>query len=613
MGFPSEDCSHLAQYDQEKIATAFDRADDNADTVLFRLHQGEDRKRYATNFMGLRTTYEQLDAEIDRVARALKGFGIAQGEYVSIALPNIKESILYIYGCWRIGAAANLIDPRTNGKGIAERVRRTRSKLLVTVLDICDPKIDEVLDELPTVIVVGPCDSVVQYRKLKPTMGALLYKAKKKRFREARAGAWAAGSYIWHTDFIRQYTFEGELRKEYSRDMPAAILYTSGTASDGVIKGAVHTHYSFNAAPGAFQYSVRPEEYKKGFTFGGFIPFFSAYGALCGMHSCLCAGLEILLVPIFDPNKFDRLVLREKPSIFLGVPRFFEQLADSPKLRKKSRRLSFIKIPVSGGDKISPASLEKINEALVRNGYEGGLRIGYGSTEFGGSISVMRYYHPHSAAFNWRAEGNVGVLLPGTRAMVVDPETMRELPYGEDGELLVHSQSMMLGYYGAPEATEEITYIAPDGVKYYRMGDKGHLDEQGCFHFVDRYKRSMMRPDGHTVHPSPIENAIMSHAAVDNCAVVGLRAEESAAGVIPSAFVVLRGSYETEEAKRNVLREIDALCLQLLPERDRAIAYKAVEELPYTLMGKIHFRELEKEPFDENSFVITDFAFFPKK
>ncbi|MCL2301199.1 MAG: acyl--CoA ligase [Firmicutes bacterium] len=608
MGVSSAADPHLAHYDREGLQSAFERIDRNADEFMFGLHHGRQRKDYALNFMGVRTTYEQLDAEVERTARALCGFGIRQGQYVSIALPNLKEAVVYIYACWRIGAVANLIDPRTNGQGILERVQRTGSKLLVTVMNICEPKIDEILERLTVrrVVLVCPSDSLQPCRSIGATLGFFIYRRKKQDFAKRKLMA-AGGKYIWHTDFIRAYTYKDDLRAIYQPGLVAAVHYTSGTASDGVIKGAVITHKAFNAAPCAFKYSVRPEEYQRGSTFGGFIPFFSAYGALCGMHASLCGGLELLLVPMFDPNKFAGLLLHLKPNIFLGVPRFHEQLTEHPMLQKKNSRLSFVKIAISGGDRISPASLERINETFARSGCKSGLRVGYGSTELGGSIAVMPYYEPEKDDFPWRKDGNVGYLLPHCRGMVIDPDTGRELPFGQDGELCVHSASQMEAYLGLPEATREITFIGPDGAKYYRMGDKGHLDGTGCFYFTGRYKRSMMRPDGHTVHPAPIENVIMSHPAVESCAVAGLRLRQDSAGAIPAAFVVLRGDVPAKEDSISILREIDRLCLQRLPERDRAIAYKAVKSLPYTPMGKIHFRALEQEPFSPDDFLITDF------
>jgi long-chain acyl-CoA synthetase len=609
-GYASKEHPHLAQYDPEDVATV--RRDDieqTADAFMFSHHKGLLRNGYATRFLGAHTTYHQLDAQIDRVGRALMGYGVRQGDFVSILLPNTNEIVQYIYACWRIGAVACPMDPRTNSLGILARVKQTNSKLLITLMDICADKVHPILRELPVdrVVVTSPVDSLPVFSGLKPALANLIYAFKKHRFQKGMGK-----KYIWHKDFIRQYTYEGDIRAKYEPDMPAAVLYTSGTASDGAIKGAVHTHRALNAMYRAIFSTLK--DWKRGDTFGGFIPFFSAYGLFCGLHTTLCPGVEIILTPAFRPEKFTQLVLREKPNIFMGVPCWFETLARSPQLKGRSRRLSFMKMPICGGDKISPASLEMINKAFIRNGCPiSGLRGGYGATEFGGSISVMPRYEPFKDGFDWKKEGNVGFLLPNFEAMVIDPDTLEELPYGVDGELCVRGLSMMLEYYGLPKETEEITFIAKDGKKYYRMGDKGHLDERGCFYFVDRYKRSMMRPDGHTVHPSPIENTIMKHHAVSNCAVVGLKYPAATAGVIPSAFVMLEKAHQgLDEAQiRDLLLDIDSLCLKHLPERDRAIAYTVVDSLPYTLMNKINFRHLEKEPFDTARFVITDFAFFP--
>ena len=610
---------HLLQYPGRDMEEEFRRYDMNADDFMFGLNKhGEardcyaTRDGYATNFMGVRTTFGQLDVEVERVARALYGYGIRQGDFVSFAMPNLKESIVYFYACFRIGAIANLCDPRTHGGGILERVKRTNSRLLITVFNICEPKIDDILDELPceNVILVSPSDSLKIGLKLVPTLGKIMYDVKKKKFEKQKFGPGC--KYMWHTDFIKNYTHADDIRPGYHSNLVAAVPYTSGTGSDGVIKGCMITHRAFNAAPCAFKPAMRRQDWPAGATFGGFIPFFSAYGALSGMHTALCGGMEIILVPIFETTKFAEMLLKYKPNVFLGVPRFHEQLAEYPKLQKKSKRLSFVILPIAGGDKFSPASLERVNETYKRNGYSGGVQIGYGSTELGGSIAVMPHYEPGDTDFPWQEEGNVGILLPSCRALAIDPDTEEILPFGVDGELCVHSFSQMERYLDMPEATGEITFYGPDGTKYYRMGDKGHIGENGCIYFTDRYKRSIMRPDGHTVHPSPIENVIMEHEAVEICAVVGLRRPSGIAGTIPSAFVVLREGYGTEEAKKEVLLDIDRLCLRKLPERDRAIAYRAVDEVPYTPMGKIHFRELEKEMFEPGNFLLTDLAFFPE-
>ena len=602
---------HMKQY--ELAERAFECIHRTADEYMFGGQHGDDWEDYALNFMGVRTTYRQLEQEVEYAARSLFSYGIRQGDYVTFVMPNLKQTVVYVYACWRIGAVANMIDPRTNPEGILERSNSKDAKLFITVLDIWEDSIAPIAERLmaKNIILVSPADSLRGSKgnyKLKAVLGRLLYSAKIKKFNAAHPG----GKYIWHADFVRGYTYLEDIRADFKHYMPAAVLYTSGTASSGVIKGAVMSHEGINAATCAIYYAAKAEDRRRQDTFGGFVPFFAAYGLMSGMHACLSGGLEILLVPVFDHNKAADMILKLKPNSFLGVPRFHEQLADHPKLQRKNRRLAFIKNPIAGGDRISPASIARVNEAYARSGSKTGLRVGYGSTELGGSIAVMPSYKPESGDFlEWKEEGCVGFVLPTCKAIVIDPDTGEILPFGADGELCASSLAQMECYWGLPDETDEITFIGPDGTKYYRMGDKGHLDEEGNFFFVDRYKRSLMRPDGFTVHPAPMENVVSSHAAVENCAVVGLTRKENTAGTIPTAFVILRPGYDSPEKQREILLDIDQLCLKRLPTYYRPLAYRAVTELPYTLMGKIDFRTLEKEAFDPANFMIADYEFFP--
>ena len=151
----------------------------------------------------------------------------------------------------------------------------------------------------------------------------------------------------------------------------------------------------------------------------------------------------------------------------------------------------------------------------------------------------------------------------------------------------------------------KISFKDINGVLFYRTGDKGYVSKSGQLHIVDRYKRAMMRPDGHTVHAMPIEEVLMSRDMVRACAVVGLKLRQGS-GVIPTAFIVLN---EFNGDFKNIVAELDLYSKQKLPDRDRAIAYVAIEKIPYTSNGKVNYSELERFYIDEVNAVITDFTF----
>lgn len=262
--------------------------------------------------------------------------------------------------------------------------------------------------------------------------------------------------------------------------------------------------------------------------------------------------------------------------------------------------MSFLNIPVTGGDKISPSTLSDINKKLAERGSVCKLKVGYGSTELGGVLSTTldhKCYVP----------GSVGTVLPGGAVKIVDPDTLKELPYNTDGEIYAHSATQMLNYLNNPKETENILHIDENGVRYYKTGDKGHITEDGIVFIVDRYKRLMKRPDGHQVHASPIENVLNSHTDVLQCAVVGISQKGLKTGSIPTAFVVRKQSSTTDE---EFAYELDKYCKVRLGERECALAYTFIEKMPYNTMGKIDFKLLEKNTFDTIKAIIVDRAFF---
>lgn len=310
------------------------------------------------------------------------------------------------------------------------------------------------------------------------------------------------------------------------------------------------------------------------------------------MNNSLCSGWKIILIPRFKPNQFGNLLVKHKAVSALGVPRFWSDFAEA----NLNIDLSFLKNPVCGGDKISPSEVRKINQYMLSHNANR-LKIGYGASEFGGGIAI-------TAENGSYAQNSTGEILPGVIGMVIDPDTGKKMKYNEKGELCFHSPTMMDGYLNNEVETKNLVIIK-DGLKFYRTGDKGYINENGCVFIVDRYKRVMMRPDGHTVHATPIENVIMEHTAVEVCAVVGIPLD-SGAGVIPTAFIKL--SNQTVNSKQ-IIDEIDNLCTRKIPERDKAHAYIIIDTMPYTPMGKVDYRALEQFRFSDVDYIVKDHTF----
>lgn len=591
-GYASIDKPWLKYYPNN----VYDTVTENIDEKIFDFMHSkniDDLNDYALSYFGRKITYGEMFREIENYAKILKGYGIGKNDIVSLCLPNIPETVYLKYALNRIGAISNMIDPRQSSQNILSFVNDTNSKLLFCILDACELKINPIIDKLKVddVVILSVSDSLNMNTNLTSSMVNLMYKIKKNDYINKNKNY--KSKYKFNDDLNKFYTDYLNVDTNYEPDDVATIMYTSGTT--GTAKGAMLTNEAYNTMHNQLQYTA---DFRRKDTFFGAIPFFSAYGSFCGMHNSLCSGQEIILLPKIDPNKIDKTLLKYKPNISFLVPGYWESFSNSKKANKKD--LSYMKIIVAGGDKWAPASINIVNDFLKKQNCEHKARVGYGATEFGGAVSVV----PESDLY---IAGSAGLVLPSCNAMVIDRETNEELKYNEIGEICISSPTMMKGYINKEEETNQLV-IVKNNEKFYKTGDQGYINEDGIIFVIDRYKRSMMRPDGHTVHATPIENTILENENVEKCCVVGLKIGDKA-GDIPTAFIKVKNKTNIED----FINELDNYCLKYLAERDRALAYVLVDEMPYNLMGKIDYRKLEQMNIKDLDIIVVDNTFFKEK
>lgn len=597
---PSLDNAHLVNYPENAREDILDGIYQKMVDFMFERTENYDNT-IAIEYFGIKISYKEMKEKIVEYAKSLNKFGVQKGDFVSICLPNIPEEVYLKYAVNMVGAVSNMIDPRTNPEGIKDRVNFSKSKLLFTVQDICKDKIDIVKDKMKVekIISISPSHALPK-SIIEQTLSTLpinvLYSLKNyiERTRELKD---TSGIYEQFDSFLKlAQLHEGNYSALYEENQPVTALYTSGTTAD-TMKAGLFSNENYNAMVKSMRYGS--DYIHPGKRFLGAIPFFSAYGSFCGFHHSFANAWNVILIPKFKPQDYAKLILKTGSNAALGVPKFWDQLAAT---KIKDDTCKNIEIPVTGGDWISTKSIDSINAALKDGGSKVSIKIGYGATEFGGVVSTTSddaiKYNPES----------VGIVLPPNDVMIIDPKTGKELGYNQAGELCVSGPTMMLGYLNNQEATDAIT-VYKNGKKYYKTGDKMEINEYGDLIYRDRYKRVMMRPDGHTVACSPIENIIMSHPLVANCAVVGVKISEDSNGTIPTAFVQLK---DHDQAENDIAQNIDQYCLERLGERERALVITFVDRIPYTMNGKVNFRELASRKFEDMDIYIMENTFFEK-
>ena len=521
----------------------------------------------ALDYYGRKFTYADLIVNVKKTAAALRGVGVQKGDIITVVSVMTPEVIALFYAADMIGATLNLVDPRYSVEGIHEYIEEVDSHLLVclnVVYERCRQAAKRT--NVEKVIVLSPADSL-------PPVMAVGYK-----LTTPDKNKYASNVIRWK-QFIKGGEGQSTAAEPYDPDHACVVVHTGGTT--GSPKGVMLTDNSFNAI--AQQFRAYDKLFHRGQKLMNIMPPFIAYGYACGVHLPLVLGFTVIIVPNLDPAKLGSLVLKYKPEHMFGVPAHYQQLAADPKLRDKD--LSFILNYAAGGDSIARGAEQTVNDFLAAHGVRYPIAKGYGMTEVASAATV--------AAGSNNKLGSVGIPMVNTLVAAFEPGTDKELPIGERGELCISGPTNMKGYYNKPDETDMILRRHPDGRIWVHTGDIGYLDEDGFVFLDSRIKRLIIRHDGFKVFPSMIENVVSRHPAVHQCSVVGCTDKDHVQGRLPFVYIVLKA--DTTAKKKQVIRELERMCAEELPEYVQPVAYKFISSMPMTPVGKIDYRQLEAD------------------
>ena len=521
----------------------------------------------ALDYYGRKFTYADLIVNVKKTAAALRGVGVKKGDIVTVVSIMTPEVIALFYAADMIGATLNLVDPRYSVEGIHEYIEEVDSHLLVclnVVYERCRQAAKRT--NVEKVIVLSPADSL-------PPVMAVGYK-----LTTPDKNKYASNVIRWK-QFIKGGEGQSITAEPYDPDHACIVVHTGGTT--GSPKGVMLTDNCFNAL--AQQFRAYDKLFHRGQKLMNIMPPFIAYGYACGVHLPLVLGFTVIIIPNLDPAKLGSLVLKHKPEHMFGVPTHYQQLAADPKLRDKD--LSFIINYAAGGDSLSRGAEQTVNDFLAAHGARYPIAKGYGMTEVSSAATV--------AAGLDNKPGSVGIPMVNTIIAAFEPGTDRELPIGERGELCISGPCLMKGYYNKPEETAILLRRHPDGRVWAHTGDMGYLDEDGFVYLDSRIKRMIIRHDGFKVFPSMIENVVSRHPAVHQCSVVGCTDKDHTQGRLPFVYIVLKADITAK--KKQVIRELERMCAEELPEYVQPVAYKFISSMPMTPVGKVDYRQLEAD------------------
>lgn len=509
-------------------------------------------------FMGKKITYRELEASVNRFAKALTAIGVKAGDKVSMLLPNMPQFVIADYAVMRIGAVAVMNNPLSTEEELTRQLNDSDSTVLIT-LDLRLP-LALALRKKTGVRSVIACH-ITDYlpfpgNKLFPYVQPNLYRK--------------IGSEPGIYEFLALLEKNPGTQAENSArwEEVGALLYTEGTT--GPSKGVMLTHANISCNTQQFR-SWLPDLKDGKESILAVFPFFHSFGWTGVQHLSILAGWTDILVPHPEPQAILEIMGKHKPTLLPGMPVVFRSLLACEEFRRMN--LSSIKAFLSGAAPLHPHVISNL-EAL-----KGGPVINiYGLTEIG----PMGAATPCAEAE--KPEG-AGLPLPGIDLRIVDAETgTRVLPAGEAGEICFKGPQVMKGYYKKPE---ESASVLKEG--WFFTGDIGLIDKDGCLTVLGR-KQDLVVTGDCTIYPEEIDEALLACSKILDACAIGI--PEGPGGGTIKAYVVLKPG-ETADPE-----EIIAHCRKSLAPEKVPQDIEFIDALPKNAVGAVlrrKVRELDRK------------------
>ncbi len=475
---------------------------------------------------GANLTYRQVHAAACRMGLALQALGLQRGQRVCLLLPDSPELVAAFFGGIRIGAVPVALNTRLGPAGYRYLIDDSQARILVAHHELM-PRIRSIradLSRLDHVVIVGA------------------------------ARAPAEGDELGYAELVARQPDRLEAAATDRRD-PAFWLYSSG--STGAPKPVVHRHQDMRLCADLYARGVLGLE-SRDRTFSAAKLFF-AYGLGNGLYFPFRVGATTILHPGAPrPDDVFRLIERERPTLFFGVPTLYAAMLQVA----HPGNLSSLRLCVSAGEAL-PAELYR--QWRQRFGVE--ILDGIGSTEM---LHIYLSNRPGRVV-----PGSSGTPVPGYDVKILD-EDEAPVPDGRVGNLWVRGESCSPGYWNRTAATERAWR---DG--WFFSGDKYYRDGDGIYWFCGRAD-DMLKVKGLWVSPIEVEHALVEHPAVAEAAVV---ARTDVDGLVkPQAYVVPAAGCEDT---KTLAAELSAFAEGALPSHKRPRWIALVSELPKTTTGKI--------------------------
>ena len=533
---------HSQKPDRRLMSVEFPERFNMADYFLYHnLEEGRENKT-CLYYRDQTFTYGEAARISNATGNALRELGVEMEDRVLIVLPDCPEFVWTWFGAARIGAVITMVNPLLPADDYRYYLEYTRARAAIVHQALAQPFVEAVAkaNYLRSVLVV---DDGAMEEQLIDRRGRV--------------------KYLPFAETIESQTVACQAADTH-RDDIAIWLFTSG--STGHPKGAVHLQHDLPYNTEVFakrtmglnenDLTVSVPKLFFGYATGTNLLFPFAVG-----------GATALFAERSTPEKMFEVIERHRPTILTTVPTMINAMLNAEDA--SAHDLSSIRFCYSAGEALPVELYHRWKETF-------GVEIcdGIGSAEM---FHIYITNRPEDVK-----PGSLGRIVEGYEARIVDAES-NEVPTGEMGTLKIRGDSAALCYWNAHEKSKAT--FAGD---WCTTGDQFHVDADGYYWYHGRTD-DMLKVSGIFVAPSEIENCLLQHEAVLECAVVG---HDDGDGLVkPKAFVVARDSHQTNGALAEEIKQFVKMKLAAY-KYPRWIEF--VESLPKNDRGKVDRKLLKK-------------------
>jgi len=525
-------------------------------------------KRYpnkaALVFFGASISYAEMLQKAEQLAAYLCRLGVKKGDRVVLNMQNCPQLVIAHWAILRANAVVVPVNPMNRAEELKHYITDPDAKVAITTGDLA----------AELALANDALEPSLRLNHLIVTQFTDAFDANLGN-EDALPAAWCDWLLTRHAlPSVQGAAVHPWVDASACQDAPPALTvkpadlailpYTSGTT--GLPKGCMHTQASI------MHNAVGSNLWGNGSAEGvvlAVVPMFHITGMVSVMHASIYSGATLVLMPRWDRDLAGRLISRYQVTHWTNIPTMVIDLLGSPNFDKYD--LSSLVNIGGGGAAMPQAVAQRLFDQF-------GLRYveGYGLTE----TAAPSHTNPPDAP----KQQCLGIPIIGVDSRVVDPETLAEMPLGEQGEIIMHGPQIFSGYWKRPDASKA-AFIEIDGKSFFRSGDLGHIDEDGYFFITDRLKR-MINASGFKVWPAEVEALMFRHPAVQEACIIST--QDAYRGESVKAVVVLRVTH-----KQTTEQEIIDWC------RDNMAVYKMprtvqfVDALPKSGSGKVMWRILQ--------------------